>query len=83
MAKHSGTGRVKAAKRLPKVCESQEQHADLLEEESPAPTVCLKHPRVVYFDGRKCPACQAEKEFKNLTRGMLFSNRTKPANRKS
>jgi len=55
--------------------------ADLVEEEAPSPKVCLKHPRPCYHDG-PCPACQAEKEFKNLTRGMLFSNRTKPVDKK-
>jgi len=58
-----------------------QQQADLLEEETPVPFICLKHPRAVYFDGKICPACQAEREFKNLTRGMLFSSPTKPVQR--
>ncbi len=59
-----------------------QEHADLVEEETPGPNVCLKHPRAVYYDGPTCPACQAEQEFRNLTRGMLYSNRAKPVDRK-
>lgn len=47
-----------------------ESQADLLEEESPALKVCLKHAwtgKAVYFDGPHCPACQAESEFLDLT----------------
>ena len=53
---------------------TRQSQADLLEEESPSPSVCLKHPRAVYFDGPTCcPACSAEREFLKLTSGK-FSN---------
>jgi len=29
--------------------------------------ICLKHPRLVYFDEPFCPACKAQSEFLQLT----------------
>ena len=55
-------------KQLPKPCGLQEQ-ADLLEEETPAPNVCLKHPVAIWYDGT-CDACRAEFEFMKLTDGI-------------
>ena len=52
--------------------DSREQLAEAIREEKSL-KVCAKHPRTVYFDGPKCPACQAEREFLKLTSGK-FSN---------
>jgi len=62
MEKRIGTGR-----------DSREQLAEAIREEKSL-RVCAKHPRSVWHDSPVCPACQAEREFKNLTRGMLYSN---------
>ncbi len=70
MAKHSGSSP-----------DSREQLAEAIREEKSL-SVCAKHFRTVYYDGKICPACQAEQEFRNLTRGMLYSNPTKPVDRK-
>ena len=31
------------------------------------PKVCRKHPKAIWFDEDKCPACRAESEFLSLT----------------
>ncbi len=66
MAKHSGSSP-----------DSREQLAEAIREEKSL-NVCAKHFRAVYYDGKICPACQAQKELLHLTRGMLYSNRIKP-----
>lgn len=35
--------------------------------ERPELKTCIKHPRPCKYDGQKCPACEAEKEFLKLT----------------
>src|SRR6266576_6905634 len=74
-----GTWYWEGAKHEPKTAARQprERLAEAISQEKSLKT-CAKHPRTVHYDGPRCPACQAEREFKNLTRGMLFSNRTKP-----
>ena len=39
-----------------------EQLADAIQQEK-FPNVCTAHPSPHYFDGQKCPACQAESEY--------------------
>ena len=72
-----GNGREPSMSQKPQP-DSRERLGEAISQEKSLKT-CEKHPRMVHYDGPRCPACQAEREFKNLTRGMLFSNRTKPA----
>lgn len=39
----------------------------ILKSEEKIVSLCKKHPRAVYFDGKICPACKAEAEFMALT----------------
>jgi len=67
MKNHSGSG-----------SDKWQKLAEVIRKEN-LPKVCNRHPRPCWYDGPDCPACQAESEFKDLTRGMLYSNRRKPS----
>lgn len=41
----------------------------------PEAGICRKHPRPVYYDGKICPACVAEREFLALTKDMAAAKR--------
>jgi len=43
-----------------------EAQADLVEEETPGPNVCMKHPKAI-LTGKSCDACLAAAEFLRLT----------------
>ena len=48
---------------------SEERLAQAIREEK-LPKVCEKHPRAVWHDEVECPACRAEREFLELSKGM-------------
>jgi len=43
-----------------------QEHADLVEEETPGPNVCMKHPKAI-LTGKSCDACLATVAFLRLT----------------
>ncbi len=49
--------------------DSREALAAAIREEKSL-NACAKHPRTVYFDGPECPACEAAREFLELTKNM-------------
>jgi len=83
MEKHFGSGReqkmsYESGKPQP---DSRERLAEAISQEK-LPKRCNLHPRPCWYDGPRCPACQAEREFKNLTRGMLYSNQCRERDNK-
>ncbi len=54
--------------------DSRERLAEALRSEKSL-KICEKHPRTVYHDSPKCPACQASREFLKLTSGKFSSPR--------
>jgi len=45
---------------------SKEKLAEAIREEK-MPNICFKHPRPCWYDGKECPACEAEKQFLALS----------------
>jgi len=47
--------------------EDDTKRAELLRKEQAVLKVCLRHPCKVLYEGPRCPACDAQKEFLQLT----------------